>query len=195
MNKIIIYIVSILILSSISCSKQTNCAAFKNEDLRYIPYNISDTLTFENQDGEIFEIFINSIEKSEASSFTCRDLYGVCPCVDYVKLISKDSKNPNSYVFLKMEQSDVSAMQYFKYQVIDYNFEFDFRNELSEVSYFNNIILKDTVVIKNKSYSKVLIIKNTDNPKSSISQVYFNEKNGILKFVEKVTGSEWELIN
>ena len=181
-------------LSLIPCSKQKNCAAFKDEDLRYIPYEIPDTLKFENQQGEIFEIFITSIEKSEASSFTCKDLYGICPCINYVKVISKDTNNSGSYVFLKIEQSDVSNMQYFKYQVLDYYFEFDFRNELPHVKDFNNIELRDTVIIKNKSYSKVLIIKDINNPRSSISQVFFNETNGILKFVEKVTVSEWELV-
>lgn len=191
MNRIFQYIILLLVITSFSCTKLKECPAFIDEDLKYIPYKTGDTLKFKNQLNELYYFFIENIEKSVAYNFNCKDLYGICPCLNYVDVIVRDSINNTPYSILRMEQSDVSSMQYFKYHIIDFYFEFDFRNELPYIQDFDNMELIDSIIIGGRRFTEVIVISNLNNSASKISKVYFNKTFGILLFSEKLSGNEW----
>ncbi len=195
MKRISQQIIILIIIVSFSCTKQKECPAFNDDDLRYIPYKIGDTLNFINQQGELFAFFIEKFKKSEAYNFKCKDIYGICSCINYVDIISTDTENSSSYSFLKLEQSDASDMQYFKYHILDFYFEFDFRNELPYIHDFDNFELIDSVKIFDTFYTEVVVVSNLNNSVSKISKVYFNKTVGILRFSEKLSGKEWSLVN
>ena len=178
----------------ISCKKQKDCPPFSSSDLEYIPYETGDSLNFINQQGNAYQIIITGIDQSEAYDYECRDLHGICPCINYAEVISTNTETHDPVVFLRFEQSDVSDMQYFKYQVMDYHFEFDFRNELPYIEDFPFIQFHDSLLVSGGFYYNVVEINNTDDPVSVISKVFFNENHGILKFIEK-SGTDWSLLD
>ncbi|MDD3875033.1 MAG: hypothetical protein PHT69_00245 [Bacteroidales bacterium] len=178
-----------------SCKKIKNCPAFNEQDLSYMPYKKPDTLTFRNSVDSIFEIYIQNINTSDAYSFECRDLKMTCPCINSVEILTTDSRRITPYVFLKMEQSDVSEMQYFYYLVQNFNFEFDFRNELPYIDQMGHMEFAGDILIGNRTYNKVVIINNFDMSPANISKVYFNKTDGLLRFVEKSSAMVWDIVN
>ena len=126
MKKTIIISGLILICTLFSCKVDKNCPAFDPSDLSNISYKMLDTLKFTDQQEAVFNIYIQTINQSAAFDQECVDLHKICPCLNYVDVLATNSNSADSYVFLKMEQSDVSDMQYFKYQVMDFYFEIDF---------------------------------------------------------------------
>jgi hypothetical protein len=44
-------------------------------------------------------------------------------------------------------------------------------------------------------YSDVILITNTGLSGANIYQVYFNKKNGVLRFIENSTGEAWSIQN
>jgi len=191
--KILVFLLSLSLL--LSCAKTKHCPTFNETDMTHMPYKKADTLLFKNASDSVFEIYLQSLVKSEAYSYECKDAKKMCPCINYVEVRATDTKRSTLYPFLKMEQSDVSEMQYFKYQVLNFSFEFDFKNELPYISQIPHMSLIGTMNIGNQTYSQVVEIVNDDLSSANISKVYFNKNNGLLRFVEKSSGTIWDIVN
>ncbi len=183
-----------ILLAFTACKKEKTCPGFDSADLSEFAYPAPDTLTFENDQKEQFQIFITEIRFSEPYAFECQDLYNVCPCLNSAEAFATDSKIATSYCFLKMEQSDVSEMQYFHYNVRGFQFEFDFINELPYIDQMEHLTHHASLTIGSTSYNDVIEIRNMDLASADIQRVYFNKKNGILRYIVPSTGETWDLI-
>lgn len=162
-------------------------------DLAEFTYRNTDTISFENDSAGLFQIFISQIDYSLPYTYECRDLYNVCPCINYAEAIATDTKTPVPYTFLRMEQSDVSDMQYFKYNVRGFEFEFDFRNELPCIDQMDQFKHYSSMAIGNVVYDDVIVIFNVNIGGPDISRVFFNKQNGVLQFIERSTNTAWRL--
>lgn len=182
-----------LLLSS--CLQEKTCPGFDANDMTEFSYLTPDTLTFESDSSEVFQVFITAIILSETYVYECRDLYKICPCINYIEAEANDSRSSDSYTFLRMEESDVSEMQYFKYNVWGFEFEFDFINELPHIGEMEHLQHYPSLSIGNNVYYDVVAITNLGNEPVDIYQVYFNKQNGLLRFVEKSTNKVWTLKN
>jgi len=196
MEKISLLIISVLpfILCS-ACKKEKSCPAFDTSDTVEFTYKNPDTISFENESAELFQIFISHISYSLPFTYKCKDLYNICPCINYAEAMATDTKTQVSYSFLKMEQSDVSEMQYFKYNVQGFEFEFDFINELPYIDQMDHLKYYRSYAIGNIVYEDVVIITNRNDGITNIFQVFFNKQNGVLRFIEKSTNSIWSIKN
>ncbi len=196
-NKQLVIIVFFILASVVffsACRKSVNCPAFDTDDSIHFAYNNLDSLIFVSTNDDTLEIYMQRVETSEAYSYTCKDLYGICPCLNSIKLIVKDSRNANPYVLLEMEQSDRSALQSFTYTVLGFEFEFDYTNELPYIDEIEHIDYIGNLEIKGKLYSGVVLLKNMDLSPANISSVYINKENGILGFTEKNPVLTWSLV-
>ena len=187
------YLISTIFLSVLfSCKTEKDCPAFESNDLKYFTYRTEDTLRFTNADSEVFEIYIDQIVTSESYSFECKDLYGICPCINYAEAKAQDSRTNESYVLLRMEQSDVSEVQMFFYHIMDFSFEFDFNNELPHIDEMPHLSYMGSFSVGGKFYQDVVKIIDYDSSSDRVSAVYFNQKNGILRIDEKASENVWE---
>jgi len=189
----ILFLAITLIFSN--CKKDIECSGFNTSDSSEFTYTIPDTLTFKNETSGEFQIVIKEIKLSEPYTFECRDLYKICPCMDYIEALVTDSKTQTPYTFLKMEQSDASEMQYFKYNVQGYQFEFDFINELPYIDQMDHLTYYSTYTFGTVTYNDVIMITNSDFETNDIYRVYFNKENGVLRFIEKSTNQIWTIQN
>ncbi|MBN1925171.1 MAG: hypothetical protein JW798_04985 [Prolixibacteraceae bacterium] len=176
------------------CKTEKTCPAFDPGDLSEFTYPVADTIVFENELSEKFLIFISEVKFSEPYTFECQDMYNICACLNSVEAIATDSKNNVPYTFLKMEQSDVSDMQYFYYNVRGFNFEFDFINELPYIHEMEHLIYHSSLTVGTITYNEVIEIRNLELSTANIGRVYFNKENGILRFIIQSTGEQWDLI-
>lgn len=179
----------------VSCSKTKNCPAFNESDMAHMPYKMRDTLVFKNAHDSVFEIFLLSFDKSEAYVYECKDAKKICPCINYVEVVANDTRRPSNYTLLRMEQSDVSDMQYFKYNILNFGFEFDFKNELPHIQQMPHMTLIGQMTIGNHTYNQVVEINNEGLSLANVSKVYFNKNNGLLRFVERSSGTIWDIVN
>lgn len=186
-------LISILFLTIISCKKHKDCPAFKDADLIHIAYSVGDTLTFINQQSDTMNIYIKNLIKSADFEQDCREIENVCPCINYLNVLAKNSNSSTEYNLIRMEQSDASEMRYFYYHVFDYNFEIDFDNELQYVNDFPYLDVVSSITIGNKQYYNVIIYSNLENNNSIVSKVYLTKSDGILKILQKDNKS-WEKI-
>lgn len=185
---------SVIALSLLSsCKVEKNCPGFDEADMKEFSYQEPQTLTFENEDSALFEIVITEIIMSESYDVECRDLYRICPCINYVEAVATDPSASKPYVFLRMEQSDVSEMQYFKYTLKDFEFMFDFVNELPHIDEMDMFTYHPSFIVGSKAYYDVVEITNTDEESPGISRVYFTKKDGIIRFIEKDSDMAWNL--
>ena len=193
----LIFVVISLMISSLfsSCKSEKSCPGFDDGDISEFTYVESGTITFENEASELFQIFISQINLSTPYTYECKDLYKVCPCINYIEALATDSKTPNTYTFLRMEQSDVSEMQYFKYNVQGFEFEFDFINELPYIDQMDHLKYYSSFTIGEIVYHNVIAITNSDVETVNISQVFFNKQNGVIRFIEKSPNSVWSIKN
>jgi hypothetical protein len=183
-----------IILSVFSCKTEKDCPAFETNDLKYFAYHAGDTLRFTNAASEIFEIYIEQIKTSDSYSFECNDLYGICPCINYAEAIATDNRSSDSYILLKMEQSDVSEMQIYRYRIMDYSFEFDFKNELPYIAEMEHLTFLGNFSVGGKIYENVVKISDLGNSSEMVEAVFFNQKNGLLRVDEKSPDSIWEIV-
>lgn len=177
-----------------ACRKTINCPAFDADDSIHFAYNNLDSLVFVSNYDDTLEILFQSVEMSKAYTYSCKDLYGICPCLNSIKVMVKDSRNANSYVLLEMEQSDRSALQSFTYTVLGFEFEFDYINELPYIDEIEHIDYIGNKEIKAVQYTGVVLVKNMDLSPANISAVYINKENGILEFTEKNPLTTWSLV-
>ncbi|HBX50639.1 MAG: hypothetical protein A2W98_00945 [Bacteroidetes bacterium GWF2_33_38] len=193
--KTIQILVSLFIIATMfSCKHKKECPAFKESDLTHVTYSEYDTLKFVNQQSEEYYIYLQNFILSDAFEDECVDLYGICPCINYVEVMAKNSTSMSPYVFLRMEQSDVSDMRYFKYKVQDFDFEIDFDNEVQYVDDFPYMDLLDTITIQNTLYHNVIVYSNLENANSDVFKVYLNKANGIIRIHEK-DNTIWDKLN
>ncbi|MDA3904790.1 MAG: hypothetical protein PF484_01825 [Bacteroidales bacterium] len=185
MKIIRLFAVSFLIFLLAACQRDKKCPEFNPDDLSHIAYNKFDTLIFTNQKNDTFSIYLQNFNLSSSFEQHCNFNEFVCPCLNYVELIAQNSPMGFSYVFLKMEQSDASDMRYFKYRVLDFDFEIDFDNEVNYIDDFPYLELLENFTINNTVYYNVVIYSNLDNSSSEISNVYLNKTNGILQIETK----------
>lgn len=185
-----------LVNAFLSCKKQKSCPAFNPKDAAEFSYTKPDTLIFENEESEQFKVFISSIKMSESYTYECKDLHNICPCINYIEALATDSRRTKQYSFLRMEQSDVSDMQYFKYKVRGFEFEFDFRNELPYIDQMEHLKYYSSMTIGSKKYKDIICITNFDPENTSaIYQVFFTKNEGVLRFSEKTSNQAWSLVN
>ena len=175
-----------LIFAFSSCKTETQCPAFDNADLKHIAYAENDDIVFRSiHHNEEFEIKIHVAEINSSQSFNQKcepDLYNQCPCANSVEIIANYDCDCEPFVFVKMEQSDVSELQNFHYNLLDFEFDIDFDNDLK---YANDIPYLDFMPVffmNDTIYEDVAIITNLDNPESEIIKVYVNKKDGILQY-------------
>lgn len=168
----------------LACKKEKHCESFDLNDTIHFAYNHIDTLVFENRHYERFFIYINSIETSEPYVFTCKELHGICACTDYIRANATDSENSNEYIFLEMEQSDVSDLQYFTYDLKGFVFEFDFINELPHIDEMENLQHYSAYTINDVAYKDVIEVRNMNYNNQNIYKAYFNQENGLIQFIE-----------
>jgi len=192
--KNLIYI-TISFLIFFSCKVQKSCPGFGTNDISQFSYKKSDTITFENESSDLFQIFISDIILSLPYAYECQDLYKICPCLNYIEALATDTKTLKTYTFLRMEQSDVSEMQYFKYNIQGFKFDFDFINELPHINQMAHLKYYSSLSIGTKVYQDVIAITNLDSEKNDILQVFFNKQYGVLRFIEKSTNNVWSLKN
>lgn len=176
-----------------NCKKDKECAAFNAADLQYIAYNRLDTLVFTSSELDTFKIFIKEFVMSQAYSFECQSLDGVCPCSNSVEINAANSGSSTSYVFLKMEQSDVSDQQSFKYKVMDFYLEIDFDSEMQYADQIPYLDVVNNYTIGDKTYNNVAVYSNLDDEVSQVSKVYLTKNEGILKILLK-SGKDWTII-
>jgi len=186
--KLLTPLIVLLLLSA--CKREKECPAFNSSDLEHIPYSEYDTLKFVNQQNETYSIYLQEYNLSTSFEQDCNILQFVCPCINYVELIAQNSAIRTSYSFLRMEQSDVSDMRYFKYKIMDYDFELDFENEVSYFNDFPYLDLLETFTMNNMLFHNVVIYSNTENSTSNVLKVYLNKTDGILR-IETKDGSIW----
>jgi hypothetical protein len=190
------FYISVLLLSLISsCTKEKSCPGFLVTNRTEFCYTNPDTITFENKDSELFQVFISGSNESLPYTFECRDLYNVCPCINYIEAVATDSKTTTPYVFLRLEQSDVSNMQYFKYNVLGFEFEFDFINELPNINQMEHLKYYASYTINNVTFTDVIEITNLDLSTADIYKVYFNKQEGILRIIERKSNAVWSITN
>jgi len=194
-NRCMVLISVLLCFLFSACEKQKSCPGFNTKDMEEFTYLKPDTITFENETSGFFQIFISHINLSLPYTYKCKDLYKVCPCINYIEAQATDTKTPNLYSFLRMEQSDVSEMQYFKYNVQGFEFEFDFINELPYIDQMDHLKYYSSFIIGDVVYKDVIVITNLDLETANISQVFFNKQFGVLRFIEKSTNSVWSIKN
>lgn len=188
--KICISIITLFIIFALSnCKTETQCPAFDNKDLKHIAYNENQNIVFRsNHYDEEFEfvIHISEIKPSQSFNQKCEpDLYNQCPCANSVEIIADYDCDCEPFVFVKMEQSDVSELQNFHYNLLDFEFDIDFDNDLK---YANDIPYLDFLpvfIMNDTLYKDVAVITNLDNLESEIIKVYVNKKDGILQFEDK----------
>lgn len=194
MKCLFIAVISVLLLILFSaCKQEKSCPAFDMDDQAEFTYNKPDTISFENESAELFQVFISQINFSLPYTYECRDLYKICPCTDYAEALATDTKTPVSYSFLRMEESDVSEMQYFKYNLQGFEFEFDFINELLYIDQMDHLKHYSSFIIGDSVYEDVIVITNMNFETTNIFQVFFNKQNGVLQFIEKSTNSIWRI--
>ncbi|MBU0488479.1 MAG: hypothetical protein KKA07_11995 [Bacteroidetes bacterium] len=195
-RKLVLIFTSVMCFVAISsCKKQKSCAGFSTSDISEFTYIHSDTLTFENSASGLFQVVFTQVNFSEPYSYECKDIDRVCPCINFIEAMATDSKTVTPYSFLKMEQSDVSEMQYFKYNVQGFEYEFDFINELPYIDQMPHLAHYSSFTIGNVAYSDVILITNQDLSTADIFQVYFNKQNGVLRFIVKSTNEVWSIRN
>ena len=182
--------IALCILIMASCTQEKECPAFNEADKVLIPYDGNETLTFVNQYTDTLQIILSEMILNEAYTFSCKNMDGVCACTNYAEIPSADA--PGAY-FLRFEQSDASTVQYYKYDILEFEFEFDFINELPYIDDFDNMELANNIIVNNISYTNVVVAKNLSYTSSDLSKVYFNQLQGILKFEEKNSDKIWEI--
>lgn len=178
-----------------SCRLDKSCPGFDEMNMKEFSYQAPDTLIFVNEDSERFEVYIKEINRSESYEYECRDLYRICPCINYVEAVAKDTRTAIPYAFLRMEQSDRSDIQYFKYNIQGFEFEFDFINELPFINEMDMFTHHGSFIVGNKVYYDVVVITNSDDELPRIYQVFFTKKDGIIRFIEKETSMAWNIFN
>ncbi|MCF8359996.1 MAG: hypothetical protein K9H26_14655 [Prolixibacteraceae bacterium] len=189
-----IFFIALMLSNFTGCKKEKNCPGLDPADLSEFPYPVADTLVFENDQQEQFLIFISEIQLSEPYSFECQEMYNVCACLNSAEALATDSRNNVPYTFLKMEQSDISTMQYFKYNLRGFYFEFDFRNELPYINQMEHLTYHSALTIGAVTYEDVVEFRNMEPESANISRVYFNKENGILRFIINSSGEQWDLV-
>jgi hypothetical protein len=188
--RIVVFIcITLIVFAFSNCKRETQCPAFDTADLKHIAYKNDDILIFKSHhyDKEKkYEIKISEINTTKSFNQKCPpDLYNQCPCENSAEVVATNFCNDESFVFLKMEQSDVSEVQNFKYNFFDFKFEIDFDNELK---YANDIPFLDyypILIIDEIIYTDVAVFTNLDNPNSEIFKVYLNKSKGIFQFEDK----------
>lgn len=191
----IVLLSAVVIALFSSCRQDKSCPGFDETDMKEFSYQVPDTLIFENEDSEQFEVYIKEINRSEPYEYECRDLYRICPCINYVEAVANDSRTSKPYAFLRMEQSDRSDMQYFKYNIQGFEFEFDFINELPFINEMEMFAHHGSFIIGNKVYYDVVVITNSDDEMPEIYQVFFTKKDGVIRFIEKESNMAWNILN
>jgi hypothetical protein len=93
-----------------------------------------------------------------------------------------------------MEQSDISDMQYFKYNFRGFYFEFDFINELPYINQMEHLTYHSSLTVGAATYEEVVEIRNLEPASADIARVYFNKENGILRFIINSSGEQWDLV-
>lgn len=189
----VIFLSAVIALLFSACKKEKSCPGFDDADMIEFSYQKLDTLMFESESDERFQVYIEQISRSEPYEYECRDLYGICPCINYVEAIATDSRTATPYVFLRMEQSDVSDMQYFKYNVWGFEFEFDFVNELPFIDDMDMFSHYGSFLMDGKVYYDVVVVNSQDDEAAAVSQVFFTKREGVIRFVEKASGIAWNL--
>jgi hypothetical protein len=58
---------------------------------------------------------------------------------------------------------------------------------MDHLRYYSSLTIGDVV------YQDVIAISNLDVETVDISQVFFNKKNGVLRFIERSTNSVWSI--
>jgi len=187
--------ISLICLSiMLGCTRHKDCPAFNPDDMQHFPYPTPDTLRFENASGGLLEIYIHEVKQSQSFSINCKNLHKQCPCENFVEAYATNSRSATSYTLLRMEQFDSSPVQIFRYQVLDYAFEFDFVDELPYIDQMPHIEFIGTLTTQYASYQDVLSISREEAPLLGVSKVFFNKEKGVLRFIEKPSNMVWEIV-
>ena len=183
----------ILLLLNTGCKHEKTCPQFNTDDLDLVPYAETDTLTFVSQENEFFSIYIQHFDYSESYQVEYRGFKEEA-CLNYLEVVASDTKNDTEYTFLKLEQSDVSAMQYYKYTLMNFYFEIDFDNEVPYIHEIDYLDLIPALTLGDTTYTDVIIYQDLHHASPIIHSVYLSKKDGIIKFTEDESSNEWSRI-
>ncbi len=194
MKKVVFYgVIIIMALYFMACIRTVDCPPFDQDDLVLVPYSADDTLRFVNQNSEVFEIVVEGIYPSEAYTFKCRDLNNICVCENTVHVLASDTETSVEYWLLKIVQNDKSEQQCYWYTVLGFMFEFDFVNDLPYIDMMEHMTFIGDMQVGDRIYEKVIVATNKYDFVTDVDKVYFNQENGILKFIDSEL--EWELLS
>ena len=84
-------------------------------------------------------------------------------------------------------------MQYFRYNVWGFKFEFNFINELSFIDEMDMFSHYGSFLMDEKIYYDVVLVSAQDDEAAAVSQVFFTKREGVIRFVEKESGIAWSL--
>lgn len=175
-----------------SCAKKTECSSFTDEDMINLPYTAGDTIIFKDNNDNSFIIPILSIVKSQPYSYKCRDLNGICMCEKYAEILANNIETSTEYVLLRLEINSKSGANIYRYNVENFNFEFDFENDSERIDMMGNFFIVDSLIITDTTYRNVFKVTNQDFENTLVSSVYFNKSSGVLK-ISKNNGTVFEL--
>ncbi len=181
-----ITLIGLAMLMIISCKKEKNCPAFSQNDLFLLPYNEDDTVVFQSYHNPSFSIIIQQLIQSSEYTETYQSLLNLKKeaCINYAELMATGTGKEKPYVFLRLEQSDVSDMQYYKYTFKDFYFEIDFKNEVPYANDFDQFDVVNRMAINEKEYREVVVYKDIQDESKEISTIYLTRSDGIIQFID-----------
>jgi len=183
---LIIYGIFIIVL--ISSCKYT-CPGFPDEDLKWIPYNINDTLRYSDSKDTVYFI-VNDFQKSEPSSFRGFAMDVECDFEGHYYTTKsslydyeiKDIYSTNNRTKIKIQITETGGEFVFPYYE-------DYSNDSIKIrhvadSLINGIDHKDIYVIQ----------KDTIKITPRISRVIKSSEKGVIEFFDFKDKRKWNLI-
>ena len=186
MNRLTLIVLGILLTSLYSC--KYDCPGFSDKDLHWVPYNLSDTLKYVNNNDTIEFVVIN-FYKNPPTSF-----YGLAMDIAYNESAYYSTNKIPLYGYKLEEKYELKNTINMNINVTD-NDIFVF----NPYSFLDNDSIKisfhSDTLINNVNYSQVYVIKKdtmTLNPR--ISEVIKSVNKGIIQFYDFSTKKKWNLI-
>ena len=165
-----------------------HCSGFPDEDLKWIPYNINDTLRYSDSRDTII-LVVTDFYTSEPSSFRglvmdywCdyNGYYYTSKSSMYDYMIKDCYSSLNNNKIQITEQGDIFEFPYYQ----------DYTSDSIKITYKSNILINETV------YKDAYIIsKDTIKQNPRISRVIKSSDSGVIEFYDHKFKRKWNLIN
>jgi len=187
MRQVILIISGFLILISLNSCKYT-CPGFPDEELKWIPYKLNDTLRYSDSKDTIY-LVVNEFYKSGPTSF--RGL-----AMDYWCDFNGHYYTSKSSLYDYQIKDSFSSLNDSRIQITQQGdvFEFphysNYSNDSIKVIYFADSIIKNT------DFKEIFVLqKDTIKQNPRISRVIKSSDKGIIEFYDYKYKRKWNLIN